>query len=81
MSPSDTSRLLGLVVGSIGAVETKRQQEKKIKDKSLVFEAIDPKEVKVRVHDDAAIVMGLYHTKATRNGRNDDPRPEDLPCR
>jgi hypothetical protein len=45
----------------------------------LVFEAIDPKEVKVRVHDDAAIVMGLYHIKATRNGRNDEPRPEDRP--
>ena len=58
-----------VVVGPTGAVETKRQQEKKIKDKSLVFEAIDPKEVKVRVHGDAAIVMGLYHIKATLNGR------------
>ena len=61
-----------VVVGPTGAVETKRQQEKKIKDKSLVFEAIDPKEVKVRVHGDAAIVMGLYHIKATRNGRTVD---------
>ena len=58
-----------VVVGPTGAVDTKRQQEKKIKDKSLVFEAIDPKEVKVRVHGDAAIVMGLYHIKATLNGR------------
>ncbi|MBV8608911.1 MAG: nuclear transport factor 2 family protein [Singulisphaera sp.] len=58
-----------VVVGPAGAVETKRQQEKKIKDKSLVFEAIDPKEVKVRVHGDAAIVMGLYHIRATVNGR------------
>src|SRR5262245_44912266 len=39
-----------VVVGPTGAVETKRQQEKKIKDKSLVFEAIDPQDVKVRVH-------------------------------
>ena len=61
-----------VVVGPTGAVETKRQQEKKIKDKSLVFEAIDPKEVKVRVHGDAAIVMGLYHIKATINGRTVD---------
>jgi ketosteroid isomerase-like protein len=61
-----------VVVGPTGAVYTKRQQEKKIKDKSLVFEAIDPKEVKVRVHGDAAIVMGLYHIKATRNGRTVD---------
>ena len=61
-----------VVVGPTGAVETKRQQEKKIKDKSLVFEAIDPKEVKVRVHGDAAIVMGLYHIKATLNGRTVD---------
>jgi ketosteroid isomerase-like protein len=61
-----------VVVGSTGEVETKRQQEEKIKDKSLVFEAIDPKEVKVRVHGDAAIVMGLYHIKATRNGRTVD---------
>jgi hypothetical protein len=37
-----------VVVGPTGAVETKRQQEKKIKDKSVAFEAIDPKEVKVR---------------------------------
>jgi hypothetical protein len=50
-----------VVVGPTGEVETKRQQEKKLKDKSLVFEAIDPKEVTVRVHSDAAIVMGLYH--------------------
>ena len=35
-----------VVVGPTGEVDTKRQQEKKIKDKSLVFEAIDPKEVK-----------------------------------
>ena len=61
-----------VVVGPTGEVETKRQQEKKIKDKSLVFEAIDPKEVKVRVHGDGAIVMGLYHIKATRNGRSVD---------
>jgi ketosteroid isomerase-like protein len=61
-----------VVVGPTGAVETKRQQEKKIEDKSLVFEAIDPKEVKVRVHGDAAIVMGLYHIKATVNGRTVD---------
>ena len=27
------------------------------------------KEVKVRVHGDAALVMGLYHIKATVNGR------------
>ena len=61
-----------VVVGPTGAVETKRQQEKKIKDRSLVFEAIDAKEVKVRVHGDAAIVMGLYHIKATLNGRKVD---------
>ena len=61
-----------VVVGPTGAVETKRQQEKKIGDKSLVFEAIDPKKVNVRVHGDAAIVMGLYHIKATRNGRTVD---------
>jgi ketosteroid isomerase-like protein len=61
-----------VVVGPTGEVDTKRQQEKKIKDKSLVFEAIDPKEVKVRVHGDAAIVMGLYHIKATLNGRTVD---------
>ena len=61
-----------VVVGPTGAVETKRQQEKKIKDKSLVFEAIDPKEVTVRVHGDAAIVMGLYHIKATVNGKTVD---------
>jgi ketosteroid isomerase-like protein len=58
-----------VVVGPTGEVDTKRQQEKKIKDKRLVFEAIDPKEVKVRVHGDAAIVMGLYHIKAILNGR------------
>ena len=61
-----------VVVGPTGAVDTKRQQEKKLKDKSLVFEAIDPQEVKVRVHGDAAIVMGLYHIKATRNGKTVD---------
>ena len=61
-----------VVVGPTGAVETKRQQEKKIKDRSLVFEAIDPEEVTVRVHGDAAIVMGLYHIKATVNGRTVD---------
>jgi hypothetical protein len=61
-----------VVVGPTGAVETKRQQEKKIKDNTLVFEAIDPKEVKVRVHGDAAIVMGLYHIKATVDGRTVD---------
>ena len=61
-----------VVVGPTGFVETKRQQEKKIKDKSLVFAAIDPKEVKVRVHGDAAIVMGLYHIKATLNKRTVD---------
>ena len=58
-----------VVIGPTGEVDTKRQQEKKIKDKSLVFEAIDPKAVKVRVHGDAALVMGLYHIKATVNGR------------
>ena len=61
-----------VVVGPTGEVDTKRQQEKKIKDKSLVFEAIDPKEVKVRAHGDAAIVMGLYHIKATVNGKTMD---------
>ena len=61
-----------VVVGPTGEVDTKRQQEKKIKDKSLVFEAIDPKEVNVRVHGDAAIVMGLYHIKATVNGKTMD---------
>jgi ketosteroid isomerase-like protein len=61
-----------VVVGPTGEVDTKHQQEKKIKDKSLVFEAIDPKEVKVRVHGDAAIEMGLYHIKATLNGRTVD---------
>jgi ketosteroid isomerase-like protein len=61
-----------VVVGPTGEVETKRQQEKKIGDKSLVFEAIDPKKVNVRVHGDAAIVMGLYHIKATVNGRTVD---------
>jgi hypothetical protein len=52
-----------VVVGPTGEVETKREQEKKIKDRSLVFEAIDPKEVTVRVHGDAAIVMGLYTSR------------------
>ena len=33
-----------VVVGPTGEVETKRQQEQKLKDKSLVFEAIDPQE-------------------------------------
>jgi ketosteroid isomerase-like protein len=61
-----------IVVGPTGEVDTKRQQETKLKDKSLAFEAIDPKEVKVRVHGDAAIVMGLYHIKATLNGRTVD---------
>ena len=61
-----------VVIGPTGEVDTKRQQEKKIKEKSLVFEAIDPKEVKVRVHGDAAIVMGLYHIKATLTGRTVD---------
>ena len=61
-----------VVVGPTGEVETKRQQAEKIKDGSLVFEAIDAKEVKVRVHGDAAIVMGLYHIKATVNGRKLD---------
>ena len=61
-----------VVVGPTGEVDTKRQQEKKIRDKSLVFEAIDPKEIKVRVRGDAAIVMGLYHIKAILNGRTVD---------
>jgi len=61
-----------VVIGPTGEVETKRQQEKKIKDKSLIFEAIDPQEVTVRVHGDTVIVMGLYHIKATRNGRTVD---------
>jgi ketosteroid isomerase-like protein len=61
-----------VVVGPTGEVETKRQQEKKLKDKSLVFEAIDPKEVKVRMHGETAVVMGLYHIKATLNGRKVD---------
>jgi hypothetical protein len=42
------------------------------KDKSLVFEAIDPKEGKVRGHGDAAIVMCLYHIKASLNRRTVD---------
>ena len=50
-----------VVVGPTGAVETKRQQEKKIKDKTLVFEAIDPKKVKVR--------------GARRRGDRDGPLP------
>jgi len=61
-----------VVVGPTGEVNTKREQEKKIKDKSLVFEAIDPREVKVRVHGDTAIVMGLYHIKANVNGKTMD---------
>ena len=61
-----------VVVGPTGAVDTKRQQEKKIKDGSLVFKAIDVKEVKVRMHGDTAVVMGLYHIKATVNGRKVD---------
>jgi ketosteroid isomerase-like protein len=61
-----------VVVGPTGEVETKRQQAKKLKDRSLVFEAIDPREVKVRVHGGTAIVMGLYHIKATVNGRTVD---------
>jgi ketosteroid isomerase-like protein len=68
-----------VVVGPTGAVETKREQEKKLKDKSLVFEAIDPQEVEVRVHGDAAIVMGLYHIKATRNGKTVDGVFDHLP--
>jgi ketosteroid isomerase-like protein len=66
-SPSDRRR-----DRPTGEIDTKRQQEKKIKDKDLVFEAIDPKEVKVRVYGEAAIVMGLYHIKATLNGRTVD---------
>ena len=61
-----------VVVGPTGEVTTKRQQEKKIKDGSLVFKAIDAKEVKVRMHGDTAVVMGLYHIKATLNGREVD---------
>ena len=61
-----------VVVGPTGEVETKRQQVQKMKDESLVFEAIDAKEVKVRMHGDTAIVMGLYHIKATVNGRTVD---------
>jgi ketosteroid isomerase-like protein len=61
-----------VVVGPTGEVETKRQQAEKIKDGSLVFEAIDLKEVKVRVHGDTAVVLGLYHIKATVNGRKVD---------
>jgi ketosteroid isomerase-like protein len=61
-----------VVVGPTGEVDTKRQQLKKLKDKGLVFEAIDPKEVEVRVHGDTAIVMGLYHIKATLNGKTVD---------
>ena len=61
-----------VVVGPTGEVETRRQQAEKIKDGSLVFEAIDAKEVKVRVHGDTAVVMGLYHIKATVNGRTVD---------
>jgi ketosteroid isomerase-like protein len=61
-----------VVVGPTGEVDTKRQQEQKMKDGSLVFEAIDAKEVKVRMHGDTAIVMGLYHIKATLNGRKVD---------
>ena len=61
-----------VVVGPTGAVDTKRQQLKNLTDKSLVFEGIDPKEVKVRVHGEAAIVMGLYHIKATVSGKSVD---------
>jgi ketosteroid isomerase-like protein len=61
-----------VVVGPSGEVDTKRQQAQKIKDGSLVFEAIDAQEVKVRMHGDTAIVMGLYHIKATLNGRKVD---------
>src|SRR5262245_48718468 len=61
-----------VVVGPTGEVDTKRQQGKKIKDGSLVFKAIDAKEVKVRMHGDTAVVMGLYHIKATVNGRKVD---------
>jgi ketosteroid isomerase-like protein len=61
-----------VVVGPTGEVDTKRQQEQKMKDGSLVFEAIDAKEVKVRMHGDTAIVMGLYHIKVTLNGRKVD---------
>ena len=36
------------------------------------FEAIEAQEVTVRMHGDTAIVLGLYHIKATRNGRQVD---------
>jgi ketosteroid isomerase-like protein len=61
-----------VVVGPTGEVDTKRQQEQKMKDGSLVFEAIDAQEVKVRMHGDTAVVLGLYHIKATLNGRKVD---------
>jgi ketosteroid isomerase-like protein len=61
-----------VVIGPTGEVDSKRHQEKKIKDKSLPFECIDPKEVTVRLYGNAAIVMGLYHIKATNNGKSVD---------
>jgi hypothetical protein len=40
-----------VVVGPTGEVDTKRQQEQKMKDGSLVFQAIDAKEATVRMHE------------------------------
>jgi ketosteroid isomerase-like protein len=59
-------------VGPTGEVDTKQQQAQKMQDGRLVFEAIEAQEVTVRMHGDTAIVMGLYHITATRNGRQVD---------
>jgi ketosteroid isomerase-like protein len=56
-------------VGPTGDVETRDQQAKDMKDGKVDYDAIDPREVKVRVYGDAAVVMGCYHIKARHNGQ------------
>ncbi len=61
-------------VGPTGDVETRDQQFKHMRDRKVEYEAIDPREVKVRVYGDAAVVMGRYHIKMTASGN----KHEDL---
>lgn len=55
-----------------GEVADKTKAIKDMKDKTLVFESIEPSEVKVRVYGDAAVVSGRSHVKVKDKGRQFD---------
>ena len=63
-----------------GEVADKAKATKDMKDRTIVFESIEPSEVKVRVYGDAAVVSGRYHVKLKDKGRqfDDDVRTTEV---